>query len=412
MAGYEELEDLEDHGELADAPSSSSSSSSLSSIRPWHALAVVSVCGVLLIAGGLNPLTSPRAASSKIRSRVSELASRPNQQYAGLPLLHCHDSVAWGSFYATTQAEADRFHGNVGQTYTVACPRHCSLTDGHIYGCGSGPYLDESSICRSALGAGLAGNEEISIVTFTLVEPVEKYPACVMKGYDAVGDSKSAFKIDSMPWVWQEWSRAAKSPYVDRYCGQGWATQNPKEPCEASIKKYRSNCEVTSGLEHCYGPRAFKFLKGADPPEVLPAAGQYTRTVQVTASAPSSMPDAHVACSSDGTPPNTFKDEHGQFQSEVTLTLGIGTWNVVCQSESTLDGPSRPVTRTFQVIEQTQSPVILPDSSGPYVGSVQVTMRLSSPLGTIYFTTDGSEPNQHAAQYNGPITISKVGNTK
>lgn len=41
-------------------------------------------------------------------------------------------------------------------------------------------------------------------------------------------------------------------------------------------------------------------------------------------------------------------------------------------------------------------------------GSVVVTITSYTPFATIYYTTDGSIPTVHSAQYNGPITVAKT----
>jgi len=69
---------------------------------------------------------------------------------------------------------------NIGQTFTVQCPRHCYHYYGAVRGesgsAGSkGPYADMSSICRSAILAGYGNNDDSFYATFRIVAPMKKY---------------------------------------------------------------------------------------------------------------------------------------------------------------------------------------------------------------------------------------------
>ena len=56
---------------------------------------------------------------------------------------------------------------------------------------------------------------------------------------------------------------------------------------------------------------------------------------------------------------------------------------------------------------QVSTPVLSP-MSGTYQGSVEVSMSVSNPSNaTIYYTTDGSTPDENSTEYTGPITITE-----
>ena len=98
MEGYVELEE---HGVPPDASTSSHTfhlSSLTSRVWSWRLLGVASVCALLLV--GVIVRSDPYTSTStrKIDAQASKLAMSIGQQYAGVPLLHCHDSVAWGRY--------------------------------------------------------------------------------------------------------------------------------------------------------------------------------------------------------------------------------------------------------------------------------------------------------------------------
>jgi len=93
----------------------------------------------------------------------------------GLMLLQCSDSVAWGKWGSTNYSLVERFHAAPGTRFTVECPTRCVSALPMLYGCNMGPYMDVSAICKAAVAAGVAGDKELSIFTFVIDEPREKY---------------------------------------------------------------------------------------------------------------------------------------------------------------------------------------------------------------------------------------------
>jgi hypothetical protein len=76
-----------------------------------------------------------------------------------------------------------RFYGTVGERYSIECPTFCTMATKTVYGCGYGPYMDDSSICKAAIGANMIGAQTGGLVTIELVAPVDHYDPCSMKVY-------------------------------------------------------------------------------------------------------------------------------------------------------------------------------------------------------------------------------------
>jgi len=136
----------------------------------------------------------------KLSAELTASCNRPEwgtvNPVSGLARISCWDSVADASGAGARQG---RFRGtqcsdtacnsepcarvacNVGEVYTVECPAHCSALPDKLGGAviGSGaddnPFMDLSSICRAAIAAGVSNDDETSIVSFKIVEPVRSY---------------------------------------------------------------------------------------------------------------------------------------------------------------------------------------------------------------------------------------------
>lgn len=103
-------------------------------------------------------------------------------------------------------------------------------------------WVDGGSICKAAIGAGLAVDFESAVVTFTISEPAESYEGCQMIGKreSTLETKKNQVHIQSSSWKFWEWSRAARPDKVQRYCGDEWVQANGENtPCPATLKKYR-----------------------------------------------------------------------------------------------------------------------------------------------------------------------------
>ena len=97
----------------------------------------------------------------------------------GMMRVQCDDRVAWGDHGGFEEKFISRFKGEIGQRYTVECPPGCGLTQpflAPIWGCN--PFLDESSICKAAVGMGKIQAREGGAVSFQLVKPEKEYKSC------------------------------------------------------------------------------------------------------------------------------------------------------------------------------------------------------------------------------------------
>jgi len=107
------------------------------------------------------------------------------------------------SFGSHSERLVDRFHGNVGDRYSVECPKSCSMANTRIYGCGIGPYLDDSSICKAAVGLKLIADDRGGVVTFEMVDPIDFYPSCTLHGLNDLDDpSKGTVQVETSKWTW------------------------------------------------------------------------------------------------------------------------------------------------------------------------------------------------------------------
>ncbi|MBT4738362.1 MAG: chitobiase/beta-hexosaminidase C-terminal domain-containing protein, partial [Flavobacteriales bacterium] len=78
-------------------------------------------------------------------------------------------------------------------------------------------------------------------------------------------------------------------------------------------------------------------------------------------------------------------------------TNGSSTWSVFDNAT--------PATANLGSFQQYSSTPVFSIPSGYYTGSAQVIITSPNPLATIYYTTDGSEPDNTSTQYTTPITF-------
>ena len=129
--------------------------------------------------------------------RFPGLKWRNTDRASDLHIVSCSDTVANGDSScpigeAGCVGKMSRFHGSVGDTYTIHCPANCGADDQTpVYGPGNGDsaascdagstaatFMDHSSICRAAIAKGVLTGSMPGIVVIRLVEPVASYPSC------------------------------------------------------------------------------------------------------------------------------------------------------------------------------------------------------------------------------------------
>ena len=130
-------------------------------------------------------------------TRFPGLKWRNTSRASNIHIVSCGDTVANGDSScpvgeAGCAGKMTRFHGRIGDTYTIQCPANCGAEDlTPVYGPGSGDtaaacdadstaatFMDHSSICRAAIAKGVLTGLVPSLVVIRLVEPLASYPSC------------------------------------------------------------------------------------------------------------------------------------------------------------------------------------------------------------------------------------------
>jgi hypothetical protein len=272
--------------------------------------------------------------------------------------------------------------------------------------------MDESSICKAAMAAGVFNNKNLmtgfldkgmegnmigSEVSFLLVAPEDHYDSCNLKG-----------NVVSTKWLWQEWKKAKTPERIARDCSKEWTAKSPESPCPEIIKKYRQQCFITNQMEHCFGARGVKFLEMAAAPSMSPDSGVFLGKVKIVVTLAS--PDLNAACTTDGTQPNADDPAPGtRIDASVQLTIQ-GTYVVKCQAISDGTGGSVVVQRTYTVLTQSPMPTFTPNGGSGVFENLTVSMSTPDVQDTlIYFTTDGTQPSESSPLYSSPIQITRNG---
>ncbi|EKX49245.1 hypothetical protein GUITHDRAFT_104774 [Guillardia theta CCMP2712] len=310
----------------------------------------------------------------------------------GVDRAQCGDSVGWGSWGSTDKEAVNRFHGQVGQTYTVECPDGCDNA-GPVWGCGT--FLDDSSICKAAILMGMASKDKSSVVSFQLVEPLMQYPDC----------KKNGISTDS--WMWYEWKKASKVDKVQSYCPAGWLnTHTIDQPCEALLRKYRWDCKISHDIEHCFGVRAFQFVQASTPPSVNPPSGQFIGTVKVTVTAPAGE---RILCTTDGSDPRISDALFDNLVSgQQTFELkSEGKNTLKCQAIASGSAASIIIVREYEVLTKLPAPSFDPNG-GSFVEEALVVISCSVANVVLKYYLDENQPSM-AKVYNGPVRIQTTG---
>jgi hypothetical protein len=109
--------------------------------------------------------------------------------------------------------------------------------------------------------------------------------------------------------------------------------------------------------------------------------------------------EATMSNTTGGTYSHTFTGGFDGFTNvEFTITATATTPGAV-ETKGRLSG-------SFDVGSSTQaSPVVISAESGEYTNFVQVSMTTPSPDSTIYYTTDGADPDDTSTEYTGAINV-------
>eukprot|EP00960_Hanusia_phi_P015774 464672-Hanusia_phi.AAC.1 len=336
-------------------------------------------------------ITSPTNKSA-LRDSTWDVNWGLKNPVTGVDRVSCDDSVGWGSWGSTDEKAIHRFYGNVGQTYTVECPDGCDNA-GPVWGCGT--FLDDSSICKAAIAMGMATKKTSSVVSFQLVEPIAIYPECKKNS------------VQTISWTWYEWSKASRADKIKSYCPSDWLTTHTiDQPCEAALRKYRWDCKINNQIEHCFGVRAFQFVKASTLPTINPPSGQFVGVVQVTVQIP---PLEKFICTTDGSDPKITDVPFDNLVSgQTSFQLKQEGKNVVkCQGIESGCVPSTMIVREYDILTKLPGPLFDPDG-GLFVEEALVTISCTVANVVIKYYFDATEPST-ATLYSGPIKIRKSG---
>ena len=318
----------------------------------------------------------------------------------------CH-----GSYGSHNAALLDRFKGSVGDRYSVECPRSCSMADRSIYGCGLGPYLDESSICKAAVGLKLIGDDTGGMVTFELVEPIDFYPACTLRGLNDLDNDKSgSVQIETNKWTWYKWRYPDRPQNINRFCEPAWIAANPGVACQKDIDHYRASCQNSAGHMHCFGIHAFRFIEPCAKPVLSPDTGIFEDSTDITVTPGEQDPTTFIVCTTDGSAPDASgKGKMPAIPPDGIITLAPGNYTIQCQAASSDRGPSRYTRALIDVLPRLPLPDIDPDTDTTFVEDVMVSIDPLEEGVVIYFTVDGTDPTAESEEYTEPFQISTIG---
>ena len=135
-------------------------------------------------------------------------------------------------------------------------------------------------------------------------------------------------------------------------------------------------------------------------PTFSPAAGPYAGSVPVTIA--DSTPNASIYYTTDGSTPSPGVGTTQLYSGQFTLTTSA-TVNAIAVLVGDIN--SAVVSAAFSV--DAAAPTITP-AAGSYAGSVSVSITGSTPIASIYYTTDGSAPSPGvgtAQLYSGSFTL-------
>ena len=141
----------------------------------------------------------------------------------------------------------------------------------------------------------------------------------------------------------------------------------------------------------------FKEARTPAPPLVSVTAGTYDDNVELefsTADSGSTGWASEILCFQDGE----------QITERVTTLSDNGTYHFTLQTRNGFGFQSEPEEYTYVIDKLIPQAVEADTASGYYGNTIQVA--LFQPEGfPIYYTLDGSEPDESAALYQGPITV-------
>ena len=138
----------------------------------------------------------------------------------------------------------------------------------------------------------------------------------------------------------------------------------------------------------------------ADTPDFDPAGGTYTDQVTVTISTQTAT--ATIYYTTDGTEPTAQSTE---YTTPVTLTETT-TLKAIAIADGFLNSEVSEATFTIVDVPVAEAPVFDPEA-GTYTNQVDVSITSTTSGATIYYTTDGADPDENSTEYTGAVSITE-----
>src|SRR5579859_3309475 len=136
-------------------------------------------------------------------------------------------------------------------------------------------------------------------------------------------------------------------------------------------------------------------------PVFSPGAGSYAPPLAVAITAPNLPSDGTIFYTTDGTNPTPNSPVYSQ-------PIAIGTTETLVAIATAPGCPiAGPTTATYSLLNvdpQTATPTFSPPA-GTFCAPQSVTLADTTPGATIFYTTDGTNPNAASTVYTTPITV-------
>lgn len=150
----------------------------------------------------------------------------------------------------------------------------------------------------------------------------------------------------------------------------------------------------------------YQYLTPLPKPQIEPAGGTFSTPVQVALHVDAL--DADLYYTLDGSEPSPANPRARVYTQPFlvgadftgasdTFTLKVRAWG-----ETFL--PSETATATFRITAVVAAPSFLPNG-GDFTGMVNVSLATSTPGASIFYTTNGQEPDFNATFYTGPFQL-------
>ena len=221
-------------------------------------------------------------------------------------------------------------------------------------------------------------------------------------------DNKAKVKLASV-WIRADGSTAGDwkwpSPSTD---DANWINFTDTQTAPADAVKLRFVLRVMkqgSGGGYIYFDD-FSLVDNAPPtvveaPTFTPPAGNYTGTQNVTITSATS--GATIYYTTDGSEPD---DSSTEYTTPVTIATTT-TLKAIAYKTGMTESDITTGVYTITAPATVEAPTFTPPA-GNYTGTQNVTIASATSGATIYYTTDGSEPDDSSTEYTTPVSIAST----